>query len=187
ERRAQQLEQQIRSVLGVDEDDLAGTQTTGNRGASQCRREMQVVQFDGMPAPFARALRPGEELLRSRVAAQQLALGIGQENRVADGVDDRKQQPSLALQATVASRMARSHARQLDSEDTCEPRQHPVGSSVLSLDEQQAEHGPLPPHAKRPDMKGSTAERRLRASASGTEPGRSSGARDPGQTIAPLD
>ena len=69
-----------------------------DRGARQRRREQHVVQLDGAPAALALLLGRGKQLLGARVGDDQPAFGVGEQNRVGDGVDDREEQRALAPQ-----------------------------------------------------------------------------------------
>ena len=96
DRRAEHLEQQVRSVARIDEQQLAGLRRRLDRGARQRRREEHVVQLDGAAASLALLLARRKQLLGARVGDDQPTLRVGQQDRVGDRVDDREEQRALA-------------------------------------------------------------------------------------------
>ena len=102
---AQELEQQVRAVHRVDEQQLAPRRAGFlDRLARQRRRQQHVVHAHGAAAPFALFFRRGEQRQRARVRDEQPALGVGEQNRVGDGVDDVVEQRPLAPLLAIAVR-----------------------------------------------------------------------------------
>src|SRR4029079_6017318 len=73
-----------------------------DRLARQRRRQQHVVHAHGAAAAFAFFLRRREQRQRARLRDQQAALGVGQQNRVGDGVDDVVEERALAALAPIA-------------------------------------------------------------------------------------
>ena len=107
---AQELEEQIGAVFRIDQDHFASPNPSIHRHAAERRREVQIIELQCVPSSLARFSRPCEQLLRSRIAHQQLALRVSQENRIADSVDDREQQSALAIESTILCRVSRSQS-----------------------------------------------------------------------------
>ena len=79
-----------------------------------------LFSADGPTPAFARVLGRGEQLLRVGVGDDQLAFGVGQQDRVGHGVDDAVQQHPLLAEPDVGERPG------LSSRDAClakQPRQ----------------------------------------------------------------
>ena len=101
--RAEELEQQVRAVDRVDEQQLAPRRARLlDRLAGERRREQHVVHPHGAPAAFTLLLRRREQREGARVRDQQPPFGVGQQNRVGDGVDDAVEQRALATLFAVA-------------------------------------------------------------------------------------
>ena len=132
---AEQLEHQVRSVDGIDEEQLAARRTRFlNRLARQRRRQQHVVHADGAAAAFAFLFRGGEQGQRAGVGDEQPAFGVGQENRIRHGVDDVVEQGALAPLPAIAfeQRLMPQHLRQLLREERGEPPQllrQPAGAA----------------------------------------------------------
>ena len=121
---AQELEHEVRSVDRIDEEQLAARRTRFlNRLARQRRGQQHVVHAHRAAAPFAFLFRRGEQGQRTRVGDEQPAFGVGQENRVGDGVDDVVEQGALASLPAIAfeQRLMPQHLRQLLREQRGEP------------------------------------------------------------------
>ena len=99
----EQLEQQVRSVDRVDEQQLAPRGAGFLDGlARERRRQQHVVHPHGAAAAFALFLRRGEQRQRAGVGDEQAAFGVGQQDRVGDGVDDAVEERALAALLAVA-------------------------------------------------------------------------------------
>ena len=71
--------------------------------------------------PFARFLGRREQLFRVAVGDDQLAFGVGQQDRVGDRVDDAVQQHPLLAEARLGEQLAAQQARDLLPERAAEP------------------------------------------------------------------
>ena len=101
--RRQQLEQQIRAILRVDENYLScGHLLAANESAGECGGEEQVVDLDRATAALAFFGANCKQLLGAEIPDDQLARFIGQENRVGDGVDDAVKQVPLTIEAGIS-------------------------------------------------------------------------------------
>ncbi len=93
---AEKLEQQVRSLERVDEQQFAPGQLGMGHGARRERgRKKHVVQAHRAAPALARVFRRGKQLFRVGVGDDQLAFGVGQQDRVGDGVDDAVEQHPL--------------------------------------------------------------------------------------------
>ena len=54
-----------------------------------------LLRRNGAPPAFARVFGSGEQLLGVRVRDDQLAFGVGEQDRIGDGVDDAVEQHPL--------------------------------------------------------------------------------------------
>ena len=91
----------------------------GDRARRERRREQHVVQRDGATPALARVLGRGKQLLRVAVRDDQLAFGVGQQDRVGDGVDDAVEQHPLL--ARLGQRLPAQEPRDLLGEQTGQP------------------------------------------------------------------
>ena len=141
--RAEQLEQQVGAFERIDQQQLAARQLGHADGARrQRRREEHVVQRGGAAPALARFFRRGEQLLGVAVRDDQLAFGVGQQDRVGDRVDDAVEQHPLLAEARLGEELAAEQARHLLAE-----RARPAtsfrrsSSGAEAADEQQAVPG----------------------------------------------
>ena len=101
--RAEQLEEQVRAVDRIDEQQLAARRAgLLDRLARERRRQQHVVHAHGAAPALALLFRRREQRQRARVGDQQPALGVGQQNRVGDRVDDAVEQRALAPLLAIA-------------------------------------------------------------------------------------
>ena len=111
---AQQLEQQVRSFERIDEQELAARQFgLPDRAGREGRGKQHVVQARGTPPPLAGVLGRGEKLFRVRVGDDQLAFGIGQQDRVGDRVDDAVEQHPLLAEPRLGEQLPSEESRDL--------------------------------------------------------------------------
>ena len=96
--RAEHLEQQVRAVARIDQQQFAGVRRRIHGRPRQRRGEQHVVQLDGAAAALALFFGRGEQLFGARVGDDQPPLGVGQQNRIGHRVDDREEQRPLAAQ-----------------------------------------------------------------------------------------
>ncbi len=99
---AQQLEEQVGAVDGVDQRHLVARRLGAlHRVPGERGREQHVVERH-RPAPaFALVVVGGQQCLGPRVGDDDPPLAVGEEDRVGHRVDDARQQPALALQAAL--------------------------------------------------------------------------------------
>ena len=128
---AQQLEQQVGALERIDQQELAARGfDLGDRARRERGREQHVVQRDRAPPAFAGILGRGEQLLRVRVRDDQLALRIGEQDRVGDRVDDAVQQHPLLPEACLGEGLAALQPRHLPAEHPGDPASRRDGRSV---------------------------------------------------------
>ena len=138
---AEQLEHQVRSVGRIDEQQLAARRAGFlDRLARQRRRQQHVVHADGAAAAFAFLFRGGEQRQRAGVGDEQPAFGVGEENRVGDGVDDVVEQRALAPLPALAFEqpLMAQHLPQLLREERGEPPQL-LEQPAAAANQQQSE------------------------------------------------
>ena len=142
--RAEELEQQVRSFERIDEQQLAPRHLDLADGAGRQRRgEQHVVQRGGAPPALARFFGRREQLLRVAVGDDQLAFGVGQQDRVGDGVDDAVEQHPLLAEARLGEELAAEQPRDLLAERAPEPERFGIELGADAADEQQAVPGSL--------------------------------------------
>ena len=139
--RAEQLEQQVRSIGRVDEEQLATRRARLlDRLAREGRRQQHVVHPHRAAAALALFLRRREQRERARIGDQQAPFRVRQQNRIGDGVDDAVQEPALAplLAIALGKRPLPQDLIELLAEDRGEPLELRHGA-VRARDQQQAE------------------------------------------------
>jgi len=123
---AEQLEHEVRTVHRIDEQQLtAGRAGLLDRLARERRGQQHVVHAHRAAPPFALFFGRGEQRQRAGVGDQQAAFGVGQQNRIGDGVDDVVEQRALApcLRSPSESACCRRNLIELLAEDVGEPVQ----------------------------------------------------------------
>ena len=122
--RAKQLEQEVRSFGGVDQQQLtAPALARVERRSRQRRRKKHVVQLHRAPASFADVLGSGEQQLGARVRDDELPFQIGEQDRIGGRIDDVEQQRMLAAKpgVFVEQVFVRHHALQVAPERSRDP------------------------------------------------------------------
>ena len=99
---AQQLEEEVRAFDGVDQQQLARGPPSWMRALGQGGREQHVVEGHRAPAPFALAFAGDQQGLGPGVGDEHAPLGVGEQDRVGHGVEQR----ALAAQPAVRLRRA---------------------------------------------------------------------------------
>ena len=97
-----------------------------------------LFSADGAAPALARFLGRGEQLLRVAVRDDQLAFGVGQQDRVGDGVDDAVEQHPLLTESGLGQQLTAQQTRDLLAERAPDPQR--LGIQFVAdrpLDEQQ--------------------------------------------------
>src|SRR6185436_172169 len=98
----------------VDQEQLVARRLgVFDRLGRERRREEHVVERDRAAPAFALLLAREEQLLGARVGDQQLAVGVGEQNRVGDRVDDRREQRALVREPPLGAYLGRPLVHQL--------------------------------------------------------------------------
>ena len=163
--RAEKLEQQVRPIQRVDEQQLAPGGAGFLDGLARERRGKEhVVHPRGAAPSFALLLRRGEQGQRAGIRDEQAPFRIGEQNRVGDGIDDAVQQRSFAALLAIAlgKRLLPENLIELLAEDRGEPVKL-MGEWRGARNQQKAErffrHAG---HSERDDVKGRVLKRRPR-------------------------
>ena len=143
-RRADQLEEEIRSLGGIHQGELAGRGRQLLHGAPAERRgEQHVVDGHRPAATLALALPRREEALGSPVRDDHAALGVGEDDRVRDLIEDAVEEVPLPTKAPLGLDAGRPQPRA--HEPVAEILGHPLELGVARrhrADQEEPSRGP---------------------------------------------